>query len=319
MAHELEFVNGVAQMAYTGETPWHGLGFKVEDDLTPAEFMKVAGLDWTVEKVRNFIEYNGKKTYTGNMSLVRDTDGKILAPNIGPDWEPIQNAEAFDFFSDLVEKGHMKMSTAGSLKNGQMIWALADIDESFEIFGGDKVTGHLLFSNPHVYGKSAIIDFTATRVVCNNTLTLALNNKSEHRVAVNHRTPFDAERVKEMMGIASNKLGTFKEAAEFLGSKRAKPEAVAEFFAEIFPVTGENKREKDASRNAKIAADLLESQPGADFAAGSWWQPFNAITFMADHVLSREQDTRLFNSWFGQMRNKKIEALHKAIEYAEAA
>lgn len=317
MAHELEIIDGRASMAYAGETPWHGLGKSVPNDLTPEQMLEAANLDWSVEKVKAFIEYDGKKTYTGQEALVRSSDGKILT-NVGPNWEPCQNAEAFGFFHDFVMEGDMEMHTAGSLKGGQIVWALAKVKDSFELFGGDQVDSYLLFSNPHQYGKSIDVRFTPIRVVCNNTLTFSLQTESKNAVTISHRRKFDGDEVKAMMGIASNKLSTYKETAEFLGSKRFTSEKLNEYFGEVFPLTS-NKKEAELSRNAKLALDIMESQPGAEYAEGSWWQAFNAVTYMTDHLLSREADTRLANAWFGTMRAKKIQALDRAVEFANAA
>lgn len=319
MSHNIEMINGVAQMAYAGETPWHGLGNRVEPNLSAAEMMVAAGVDWEVVKSDAYIAWEGKRVYTGQQALVRATDGKILT-NVGPGWEPVQNAEAFEFFHDFVEEGDMEMHTAGSLRDGQIVWALAKVKESFELFKGDLVESYLLFSNPHQYGKSIDVIFTPTRVVCNNTLNLALETKGQNAnsVAWNHRTKFDAAKVKEALGIASLKLGTYKETAQFLGSKKASKEAVANYFKEIFPVTSA-KSEKEISRNAQIALDILETQPGHEYAAGTWWQPFNAITFMVDHVVGNNEENRLNSAWFGGGRARKTEALKKAVEYAEAA
>ena len=142
MAHMVE------TMAYAGEVPWHGLGVPVSNDLTPAQMMEKAGLNWQVREVDTFIEYNGSKQFTGNKCLVRETDGRILT-TVGENWNPVQNETAFEFFSDFVMEGNMEMHTAGSLKDGQMVWALAKVKDSFELFGGDKVDSYLLFSNPH--------------------------------------------------------------------------------------------------------------------------------------------------------------------------
>ena len=95
MAHEVEMINGVAQMAFVGDTPWHGLGTPIGDNLTPQEIQKAAGLDWDVEKVDTFIRYKGDNVKTGQQALVRSTDGKILT-QVGPGWNPVQNSEAFD-------------------------------------------------------------------------------------------------------------------------------------------------------------------------------------------------------------------------------
>ena len=116
-------------------------------------------------------------------ALVRSSDNKVLT-NIGQIWNPVQNEEAFEFFSEYVLAGDMEMHTAGSLKGGQMVWALAKVKESFDLFGGDKVESYLLFSNPHLYGKSIDIRFTPIRVVCNNTLSLSLEQQAERSIGM---------------------------------------------------------------------------------------------------------------------------------------
>ena len=115
MAHEVEIVNGVAQMAYAGELPWHGLGVPVSNDLTPMQMMQKAGLDWEVEKVDAFVRWKGDNVATGQQALIRSTDGKVLT-NVGENWNPVQNEEAFNFFAEYVAAGDMEMHTAGSLK-----------------------------------------------------------------------------------------------------------------------------------------------------------------------------------------------------------
>jgi hypothetical protein len=94
----IEMVNGEAQMAYAGDAPWHGLGTKVPDDLTPAQMLEAAGLDWNVTKVPAFAKIGGKNVPVGQSALVRSMDDKILDV-VSDDWNPVQNAEAFDFFN----------------------------------------------------------------------------------------------------------------------------------------------------------------------------------------------------------------------------
>jgi phage/plasmid-like protein (TIGR03299 family) len=318
MAHELEFVNGVAQMAYRSSQgkPWHGLGTPVGDDMTPQEMMKAAGLDWSVEKVKTFINYNGKQVETGQQALVRSTDGKILT-QVGPGWNPVQNEAAFEFFTDFVSKGDMVMDTAGSLKDGRIVWALADVRDGFSLFGGDEVKGYLLFSNPHQYGKSIDVKFVLTRVVCNNTIAIALNEKGQPAVRVNHRSVFDAERVKELLGLSHRKVETFKEAAEFLGSKQYGQKDLEKYFGAVF---GEStKEDKLLSPTAERALQVVETQPGAEFKRGSFWQMFNAVTYLTDHELGRSNDTRMTSAWFGANAKRKVDALNLAVEMAEAA
>ena len=161
----------VETMAYAGEVPWHGLGTKVPHDLSTDEMLKQSGLDWSVEKVPTLVNL----------------------PHVGKDWNPVQNKEAFDFFAEYVEAGDLEMHTAGSLMDGKMVWALAKVKQSFELFKGDEVENYMLFSNPHKFGKSIDIRMTPIRVVCNNTLTLSLSQNSDKMVTVTHRKQFDAD------------------------------------------------------------------------------------------------------------------------------
>jgi phage/plasmid-like protein (TIGR03299 family) len=317
MAHMVE------TMAYAGELPWHGLGTKVSNDLTPQQMMEKAGVDWKVHEVESSVEFNGNKMPTGQKSLIRETDGKILT-NVGKDWHPCQNETAFEFFNEYVLAGDMEMHTAGSLRDGQYVWALAKVKESFDLFGGDQVDSYMLFSNPHVYGKSIDVRFTPIRVVCNNTLTFALDSKSQRAVKVGHRAAFEPDMVKEQLGIAHEKFAKYKEMAQFLGSKRFSVDSLIQYYNEVFPLTsGKDKQDvinlETISRQAKNAYDVLETQPGAEYAEGTWWQAFNSVTFVTDHVQGRNADNRLHSQWFGQNQLRKIKAAEKAVEYALVA
>ena len=323
MAHMVEEINGVAQMAYTGDVPWHGLGKRVSNDLSPEQMLEAAGLNWGVEKVPLFADYNGKQIRTGAEALVRDLDDKVLTI-VTDTWNPCQNRDAFEFFNDFTAAGDMEMHTAGSLREGNMVWALAKVKESFSLFKGkDEVESFLLFSNPHEYGKSIDIRFTPIRVVCNNTLTLSLSQKSDMMVRLNHRRAFNADQVKETMGIAKTKLSQYKDMAEFLAQKKFTNENVVDYFKMIFPLTTTKEAKEGEvikmSRPAALAMDIMDTQPGAEFGRGTWWQAFNATTYSIDHLLGHNQETRLNSAWYGTNRTKKIQALEKAVEFANAA
>lgn len=317
MAHNLEVVNGKASMAWAGEMPWHGLGTKVSNDLSAHEMMVAAGVDWRVNEVETFAIVNGQHIPTGMKALLRETDNKVLT-QVGKNWHPVQNEEAFEFFKDFVDEGHMEMNTAGSLNGGKVVWALAKIKGNFfEVFNGDRTEGFLLFSNPHEYGKTIDIRMTATRVVCANTMAMALNGGSKNFVKVNHRKAFDAEMVKEAMGIASTKMDRFKQMAEYLGSKRTTKDTLQEYFGELLGKS--EKKEGRLTRNGEIAMELIETQPGHEFAEGSWWQAFNTITYMTNHVLGRSNDTRMQSVWYGANQNLNADALELALQMAEVA
>ena len=321
MAHMLEIVEGKAQMAYTGDLPWHGLGTKVSNDLTPEQMLKAAGLNWTVDPVDLFAEVGGKRLATGHRALVRSTDQRVIDV-ITDDWNPVQNSDAFEFFNDFVAHGDMSMETAGSLKDGKIVWALAKVKESFDLFGGkDRVDAYLHFTNPHQYGQSIDVRFTPIRVVCNNTLTLSLNTKSKNMVKVSHRREFDPDQVKEALGVAKQKLAKYKEMAEFLSQKRYNNENVVDYFKRIFPVlTTKTDSKKLLSNSAERGLDIVkfDSQPGAEYGKGTFWELFNTVTYMTDHEIGRSVDARLTSAWYGANKNLKTKALELAVEMAGA-
>lgn len=316
MAHLVE------TMAYAGETPWHGLGVKVPADLSPAQMLEKANLDWTVEKIPAFAMVGEKRVDVGRSALVRSSDGSVLDV-VGNDWNPVQNAEAFEFFDEYCRVGDMEMHTAGSLRDGQIVWALAKVKDSFDLFKGDQVDSYLLFTNPHKFGQCIDVRFTPIRVVCNNTLTLSLKSKSDNRVKVNHRTIFNADEVKETLGIATGKLQKYKEMAAFLGSKKYTKDSLKQYFNEVFPVLVYNKEKgpqrKEISKSASRALEVVNTQPGAKFAEGTFWSAFNTVTYMVDHEIGKTDETRLYSAWYGPNRNLKVKALEKAVEMAEAA
>jgi phage/plasmid-like protein (TIGR03299 family) len=318
MAHLVE------TMAYAGQVPWHGLGERVPADLSPRQMMRKAGVDWEVHKVPTYAAMEGEDLIsTGSSALIRSSDKKVLAPMVGEGWEPVQNSEAFDFFTEYCSAGDMEMHTAGSLNDGKMVWALAKVNESFDVLGEDRVDSYLLFSNPHQYGKSLNVRFTPIRVVCNNTLTMSLSATSKNEVALNHRRAFDPSMVKEQLGIAHEKFEVYKDASRFLASKRISKTDLVTYMNNVFEFGKTKGREvtkyEDLPRTAKAAFDVLESQPGANFAEGSYWQAFNAVTYLTDHELGRNADTRLQSAWFGVNQQRKVRAMNLALEMAEAA
>ena len=319
MSAMVETINGVAQMAFVGETPWHGLGTRVSAELTPKEMQIAAGLDWKVKKIPMFADIAGKQVYCGMDALVRETDNRVFGP-VTQGWIPNQNDEAFEFMNDFVANGDMEMHTAGSLRGGKYVWALAKVNESFDLFGGDKVESYLLFCNPHQFGKSITIQFTPIRVVCWNTLSLSLSTAVDRMLRVDHRKTFDGDTVKETMGVAKDKLLKYKEMASFLGSKRYTMDELINYFNDVFPNSSKDEeKSKEPSRTASLANAIIHEQPGAEYAEGSWWQAYNAVTYLTDHELGRTADNRMYNSWFGNNRDRKIKALNRAVEYAEAS
>lgn len=337
MAHRVE------TMAYAGETPWHGLGFKVEDTMTPAEMLKAGKIDWTVSKQAVYLppELGGGKI-EGEYALMRDTDRKVLTM-VGETWKPVQNADAFDFFTQFTKAGGMKMDTAGSLWGGRYVWGLAKINKGFTLAkGGDEVEGYVLLMSPHILGKSVVIQFTPIRVVCWNTLNMALGSSlrggedgagSSATFRMIHSTKFDdkvKEQAKVALGLAVAQMDEFREVSELLASKRITDERVEEYFCEVLrfdpsKIKAAKAGEKDDDgkllklpRNLPNLQQALLTSPGADLksAKGTWWGALNAVTFFVDHENGRDRDTALKNAWTANMANVKRDALDLAIQYA---
>ena len=131
--------------------------------------------------------------------------------------------------------------------------------------------------------------------------------------------------LKQQLGLAHEKFAKYKEMAEFLGSKRFTMESLINYYNDVFPrttdkrVQGKELSVDTLSRPARMAFDVLEEQPGAEFAKGSWWQAFNSVTYVTDHLQGRSQETRLYSSWFGGNQLRKRNAINTAVDYAAAA
>lgn len=324
--------DAVESMAYANEVPWHGLGEKVAGNLTPEQILKKAKLDWSVSKRPVYLE--GGKLIKGEYALVRDTDDRVLSM-VGSTFKPVQNIEAMSFFKKFVEAGHMTMETAGSLHGGRYIWGLANIAKGFTLPGGDKVEGYLLVSSPHVFGKSMIIQFTPIRVVCWNTLSMALGSSLKGQAnafRMPHTTEFNEDIKKKAevaLGLATDQMDEFKQAAEALSQAKAKDDEVREYFFKVLKLDEDEfqdanekgKKNKDKKKEPQLVKKFqaaLEYSPGHDLrtANGTWWGALNAVTYVADHQLGRTPDLKLKNAWLGRGARMKVRALNLALDEA---
>lgn len=321
--------HAVEKMAYAGETPWHGLGSKVSPDLTPAEMMVEAGLDWQIEKRKIYLGDNTE--IPRKFALVRSTDNRVLDV-VGSTYKITQNAEVFEFFNEFVLAGDMKMDVAGSLHGGKYIWALARVGSDFAIGKGssaDEIQTYLLFSNPHVYGYSRVIKWTAVRVVCWNTLNYALGaDLSGKRTrgktfSIPHSVDFgdkQKEAAKKALGLAMAQTKQFEEAVRLLAKVKASKDEVDAFF---WHVLGRDRTEAKTLKDGSLRIptmvsqfhDALDKAPGQDLrsAKGTWWGAVNAVTYVIDHEASRTPDVRLHNAWMGYTADIKTKAMDLAL------
>jgi phage/plasmid-like protein (TIGR03299 family) len=314
----------VESMAYAGETPWHGLGNKVNNNLTTEEMLVAAKLNWEVHKRPMFLE--GGEKVPNKYALCRETDNRVMDV-VGSTYKPVQNADAMDFFRKFVVAGKMTMETAGSLNDGQHIWCLARIKgNDFTIGSKDKVQNYLLLSQPHRLGKSMQILYTSVRVVCWNTLTAALGAhitsaaasfRMAHSVAFTDNVKAQAEKA---LGLAVEQVAEFKEAAQLLSSKTINQDELEAFFGQVmkFDPDEETEVKKRTPVLIPMFHAALEHAPGAtlDSAKGTWWGALNAVTYVVDHEIGKGRDTALKTAWFGGKANLKRGALDLAMKMA---
>lgn len=336
MSHQVE------TMAYTHQVPWHGLGVNSRAK-TVEGWCADAGLEWKVAKQPMFwasdkfaagvVKNRSAKTtipqsrlVADHYALVRDKDESVLDV-VGPDYTPRQNAEVLGFFKEFVEAGKATIETAGSLRGGRVVWALANLKTSFELRGRDRVNGYLLAVSYHQQGKANLYKTTAVRVVCANTLAMSLREGGGFKDY--HSTKFDAaqiERAKEALGIARSQFDDFGAAARKLQSLKLKTPDVVRVVADTFDPSPERVLKKDgtahndpavreawtmyieefdkaASRSVKDIMKAYTDAPGA--APGDGWGALNAVTYYCDHQASRTPDKRLTNTWLGKTSRQK--------------
>ena len=332
MSHEIESI------AWTNEVPWHGLGVEVSDDLTADEMLVKAGLDWTVSKrPLYFPKVNTAQTelklIPNKFALTRDSDESLLDV-VGDTYKPVQNHEAMDFFKRFVDSGGMKMETAGSLRKGQFIWGLAKIQESFNVGSNeeDRVEGYLLLTQPHKFGFSMVAALTPIRVVCMNTMKMALGEKLSGKgrnttgvFRMPHSRAFDEEVQKSAelaLGLARQGMIELKEAADILSKVRMPADDLAPYFHNVVNLELEEDADPDKfSRTIKTLLDAVNEAPGSQLktAEGTLWGAYNAVTYTADHILGRSDDGRIVSAWFGAAGGMKRRALELALDIAKAA
>ncbi len=346
-------MHNVETMAWTGMTPWHGLGVEVAGNLTPAEIAEAAGINWTLEKRPCFTLDNAGQfmNIPDRFALSRMTDGRVL-DTVGKLYKPVQPVEAIEFFQKFVAAGDMTMETAGSLDGGRRIWALAKIkDGGITLKGGDQIDGYLLLCSPNIQGEAFTVKYTKVRVVCENTIVLALNGKGAYW-RMSHTKEFNQnmkDAAAEALGLAAEKASIFNETASFLadskireqqrlieyvaalsGSKvldsaieEAEGEATGSVLDSIMLATETSQtvravRDTDLNKIGRTILESILTSPGSDLpsARNTWWGAVNGVTHAVDHQLGRTADSRLNSAWFGQRALLKNKAVELAVQYA---
>ena len=320
----------VESMAYQAEElPWHGLGKPVDPTISVEEMAVQAELDWPVEVVPlTYTDLDGRpKRFQRKFALVRQRDGERQELDIvGKRYVPVQNDEVLEFFREYVEAGEAVLETAGSLDEGRMVWALARLERTFKLAGKDEVHGYVLIANPHQYGRGVIIKLTTIRVVCWNTLNMALTTEGQS-LKLWHNKPFDEvvrQEAKRRLGIARERFDAFQAVARSLAKLRLT-EDVAE--ATLSQILGQSQPDFEDTgltpTGTRIMALWQGEGRGALLAssAGTGWGLLNAVTQYVDHDYGRNSDNRLRHSWFGGgdvMKRRTTESLLQLVGMVDA-
>lgn len=247
------------------------------------------------------------------------SDTKAPLSVVSARYNVVQPAEILEFYRDLSEVGGFELETAGVLKEGRKFWALAKTGQTGLLKGKDKVDGYLLLATACDGTLATTAQFTSVRVVCNNTLQIALGDGTGV-VKVPHRSQFDAAAVKRQLGIAVSSWDSFMARTKALAERKVTDTAAETFFRRVltYPTTNLADRIVVNERAIKAVGELYAgSGKGADLpsAAGTAWGLVNSITeFVDHHRRARSDDHRLDAAWFGQGAALKQKAWDEALK-----
>ena len=314
MAHELtQRSNGFVEMAFVGQTPWHKLGQELEEGASIEQWQVAAGMDWSIE--RSPVRFNAQgndQIYSGQSVLYRSDDNTPLSV-VSNRYKPVQPREVLGFFRDLVAENGFKIHTAGTLMGGKRMWALAETGKFGEVCKGDGIGGFLLLSTSCDKTLATTARFTTVRVVCNNTLTAAVN-RDVNQVSFSHIQQFDHVAVKAQLGNAVESFGSFMEMAKHLQKAKLSAQEAKDFVSFLVATSVQLADEEyDVTTNRaykKILALFNEEAKGIELVGHTKWGMVNAVTEYYDHFNpTRSDDARLNSAWFGAGERAKNQAL----------
>lgn len=305
MAHNIDETSGKAAIAYVGATPWHGLGQQVSNSATIDEIERAAGLNFRVNLTPvEYVDADGQRRSMSSRVLYRDDTNAPLTI-VGPDYKPFQNRQVLEFFQQYLAAGDMHIETAGALNGGKVVWALAKMKASYLLENTDRVNGYVLLMNPHLYGKGGIAKLTEVRVVCQNTMTMALGGGRGGDVKLWHNREFTVARqdeIRSRLGIAHDKFGVLAEQAQRLAQARIDAAAVAEMAFDLFAPTADREDLEHAPKAVDRVITLWQgAAKGSDLpsAAATAWGAFNAVTEYVDWERGRSANARMNYAWMG--------------------
>lgn len=316
----------VESMAYAIKEPWHGLGNKVDENLDEEQMLAAAGLNWPVHCLPARFKLRDTTYETTEVKILcREYGGEtqVMGP-AGPAYVPVQNKDMMSFFRGFTKDAGVILDTAGSLDDGRYVWALARFQDGWQMMD-EKFQNYLLIVSPHIWGRSLKIFFTPVRVVCFNTMTMALRGGAVDKLKYRHlhNSEFDQTviaQAQQVMQLSTKHAHAFATTAQLLAKTKADDAASAKFFSKLFMPALATATTEEQLANGQIQSwmGVRDSQVGGDTEAakGTYWGLVNAVTYTFDHVRGNDSGNRLESAWLGTGASKKLEALELAREMA---
>ena len=292
----------VESMMYVREKPWHGLGTHVEEAPTSADALRIAGLDWNV--VQRNIQVCGGAKIKNYKANVRDSDGTVLGV-VSDRYKIVQNAEAFEFTDSLIG-GEVRYETAGSLNGGRKIWLLARLPET-EI-AGDKTEPYICFTNTHDGSGAIRVCMTPIRIVCNNTLNLALGS-ARRAWSVRHTGDMASKmhEARVCLEMASAYMNDLSQTADRLANTTVTRDRLREILDEMFPVTEDSTdREKQNIQKLKNEYMVCYFAPDILKFRGTAWGAVNAMSDMISHNAPRRKTANYRENNWGRIMDGHV-------------
>ena len=332
MAHLVE------TMAYAGQTPWHGLGEHLPEQQPLEVWAEAAGMNWQIQEspvhyaIDNPLNVSMFGTFDEQKVLYRSDTNTALSV-VSNRYQVVQPMEVLEFYRDLTEQAGFELETAGVLKGGRKFWALAKTGHSTALKGNDVVNGYLLLATSCDGSLATVAMPTTVRVVCNNTLSIAVNN-SENAVKVSHRSVFDADAVKKRLGVAVSHWDQFMYEMKVLSERKVSTKEANAYFETLLTQTTPQSSESTPSglrllkpstkpiipnerAYKKLQAMYGGQGRGAELTAAknTAWGLLCAVTEFVDHERqARSTENRLDSAWFGNGAQMKQQALEKALQ-----
>ncbi|SFK75950.1 phage/plasmid-like protein TIGR03299 [Paenibacillus sp. 1_12] len=272
----------VESMFYVREAPWHGLGKRVEQALNSEEALQEAGLDWTV--LQKSIQTEDQMEITGYKANIRETDQRVLGV-VTDRYKIVQNHEAFAFTDELLGEG-VKYETAGSLQNGKKVWLLAKLPDNY-IISGDRISPYMVFSNSHDGSGSIKVAMTPIRVVCQNTLNLALSNAKRIWTTIhtgNMKSKLDEAR--KTILLAESYMDNLGAEVDRLNKIKVSDQKVMEYINLLIPLQ-DNATKQQEKNVQQLRSDMqlrYFDAPDLAFVGKNGYRFINAVSDFATHA-----------------------------------